>query len=564
MTQGAGADDTTTSGLAANLRGLLQAPKELWLLYAVKLVESVAYFAVVNVLILFLHDDLRLSDRWSGTVYGTWGTLISLATFVSGFVADVMGLRRALLLGATTLVVGRAMLSFSETPAVPLLGLLISVWGVASMKPVMTAAIKKVAPTELRAFAYNIFYVVMNVGAFAAGHIVSALRRGLLGRSLRPMEILNGVGPADEAARAAFWRDVLPQAAQASETPQVWVEKLALVATGRAPSFWTQGDLGRIRDAVSATLAGQEVAAAPFGLSGYELIFAIATLLSLVSLWLCATMRPDEAADDAAADDGDRAATRGQRWSTRLQAELDGLPTRVGRTVRDAAAVGRSLLGEPTFRAYMLFISVLVLVRAVFVHAHSTWPTYMIRTFGADVPQAAIWSINPLLIIVLTPLIGAWTGRWSAWTAIMSGSFLTAFSVVPMMLPDLSATLGAAVLPAGFADPRLAGPVLFVVLVSIGEALWSPRLYEYVAVMAPPGREASYMGLTQLPMFAAKPLVGLMSGSLLATYCPEEGAADLTMLWGVIFATTLAGPVLALAMAGTIRAAERARLADGA
>ncbi len=546
------------SSLFANVRALLAAPRELWLIYAVKLVESVAYFAVVNVLILFLHDDLRLSDRWSGTVYGTWGTLISLATFVSGFVADVMGLRRALLVGAATLVVGRGMLSFSEVPAIPLLGLVISVWGVASMKPVMTAAIKKVAPPELRAFAYNIFYVVMNVGAFAAGHVVSALRRGLLGRSLRPMEILNGVGPADESALAALWRDVLPQAATVSETPEAWVQKIALVATGRAPAFWTQGDLGRVRDAVQATLAGQEVAPAPFGLSGYELIFAIATVMSLLSLWLCATMRPD---DDEGAD-----AAPGARadWTERLKAELDGLPTRLGQTLRQAAGVGRGLFGEPTFRAYMLFISVLVLVRAVFVHAHSTWPTYMIRTFGADVPQAAIWSINPLMIIVLTPLIGAWTGRWSAWTAIMSGSFITAFSVVPMMVPELAAALGEALLPAGLADPRLTGPVLFVVLVSIGEALWSPRLYEYVAVMAPPGREASYMGLTQLPMFAAKPLVGLMSGSLLATYCPEDGVADLTMLWGVIFATTLAGPVLALALAGTIRAAERARMAAAA
>ena len=558
MTQSAShAESNVRPSLLANLRALLGAPRELWLIYGVKLVESIAYFAVVNVLILFLHDDLRLSDRWSGTVFGTWGTLVSLATFLSGFVADVMGLRRALLVGAATLVVGRAMLSFSEIPLIPLLGLLVSVWGVASMKPVMTAAIKKVAPPELRAFAYNIFYVVMNVGAFAAGHIVSALRRGLLGRSLRPMELLNGVGPVEESALAAFWRDLLPVAAQQSETPEAWVQKIALVATGRAPAFWTQGDLGRVRDAVQATIQGQEVAAAPFGLSGYELIFGIATLLSLLSLWLCSRMRSDDEEAAIAHDAGER-----RDWTETLRAELDGLPGRVRQTLAAAAGVGRGLLGEPTFRAYMLFISVLVLVRAVFVHAHSTWPTYMIRTFGADVPQAAIWSINPLMIIILTPLIGAWTGRWSAWTAIMAGSFITAFSVVPMMVPDLSAALGGAILPAGLADPQLTGPVLFVVLVSIGEALWSPRLYEYVAVMAPPGREASYMGLTQLPMFAAKPLVGLMSGSLLATFCPEDGAADLTMLWGVIFATTLAGPVLALALAGTIRSAERARLAE--
>ncbi len=535
------------SGLWSDLRALFAAPRELWLLYAVKLVESIAYFAVVNVLILYLHDDLRLSDRWSGVVYGTWGTLISLVTFLSGFVADVMGLRKALLLGALTLVVGRGMLIGSEVPAIPLLGLVVSVWGVASMKPVMTAAVKAIAPTELRAFAYNIFYVVMNVGAFFAGHIVSWLRRSLLGRAIRPDEWLDGTLPASVEAQQALvakLATVVP-VAEGQQAADV-VERIGKVATGgRAPAYWTDADLERVQAAARAVAEGGEIAAAPFGLSGYELIFAVATVLSALSLLLCWRMRPDapNATDVAAADDGRTTLFGGMRS-----------------TLSAALRIGRGLFGEPTFRAYMLFISVLVLVRAIFVHAHSTWPTYMLREFGADVPQAAIWSINPAMIIVLTPIIGSLTSRWSAWTAIMTGSFVTAFSVVPMMFPAPFEALATAALGADAGlDLRLAAPLLFVVLVSIGEALWSPRLYEYVAVMAPPGREASYMGLTQLPMFAAKPLVGLMSGSLLATFCPEDGGHDVALLWGIIFATTLLGPLIAIGLSGTIRAAERAR-----
>lgn len=534
-------------GLWADLRGLLGAPRELWLLYAVKLVESIAYFAVVNVLILYLHDDLRLSDRWSGVVYGTWGTLISLVTFLSGFVADVMGLRKALLVGALTLVVGRGMLIGSEVPAIPLLGLVVSVWGVASMKPVMTAAVKAIAPTELRAFAYNIFYVVMNVGAFVAGHIVSWLRRSLLGRAIRPGELLDGtVAATAEARQSLFARlgEVVPL--EPGQQAVDVIEKLGKVATGgRSSAFWTDADLGRVEAAVRAVASGGEIAAAPFGLSGYELIFLVATVLSALSLLLCWRMRPDDVERDEQAGEA---------------APQQGLWTGMRKTLVAAFGIGRGLFGEPTFRAYMLFISVLVLVRAIFVHAHSTWPTYMLREFGQDVPQAAIWSINPAMIIVLTPIIGSLTSRWSAWTAIMSGSFITASSVLPMMFPAPFEALATATLGVDSGlDLRLAAPLLFVILVSIGEALWSPRLYEYVAVMAPKGREASYMGLTQLPMFAAKPLVGLMSGSLLAVYCPEEGAHDVTMLWGIIFATTLLGPLIAIGMSGTIRAAERAR-----
>jgi dipeptide/tripeptide permease len=532
------------SGLLADFRALLQAPRELWLIYGVKLVESIAYFAVINVLILYLHDDLRLSDRWSGTVYGTWGTLISLVTFLSGFIADVMGLRKALLLGAVTLVIGRAMLMASEFPLIPMAGLLISVWGVASMKPVMTAAVKTVAPPELRAFAYNIFYVVMNIGAFIAGQSVSVLRRGLIGRAIRPAELLDGVGPAAASSRDALVeRLVAVMPTSDGQTPMVALERLGKVATGgRAPPFWTDGDLQRVEAAVNAVRSGGAIAQAPFGLSGYELIFGVATLLSLLSLLLVWRMRRDPE---------DTSAARGRPVGVAVR-----------ETLRAAFGIGRGLFGESTFRAYMLFIAVLVLVRAIFVHAHSTWPTYMIREFGVDVPQAAIWSVNPLMIIVLTPLIGSMTARWSAWTAIMTGSFITAVSVLPMMAPELCASIGQGSLGAlGLVmDYRLTAPVLFVVIVSIGESLWSPRLYEYVAVMAPPGREASYMGLTQLPMFAAKPLVGLMSGSLLATYCPEDGAHDVALLWG-IFATTLIGPVIAIALSGTIRAAERSRTA---
>ena len=147
----------------------------------------------------------------------------------------------------------------------------------------------------------------------------------------------------------------------------------------------------------------------------------------------------------------------------------------------------------------------------------------------------------------------------------MTGSFITAASVLCMVVQHPLEGLAETTLSPLFGDwldYRVAGPILFIIVLSFGEALWSPRLYEYVAVMAPPGREASYMGLTQLPMFAAKPLVGVMSGFLIAAYSPESGARNTELMWTIIFATTLAGPLIALLFAGVIRAAEKERLAQ--
>ncbi|HJL16622.1 MAG TPA: MFS transporter [Sandaracinaceae bacterium LLY-WYZ-13_1] len=532
-------------GLIQDFRALTRAPRDLWIVYGVKLLESVSYFAMLNVLVLYLHEDLRLSDEWSGAVFGAWGTVVSLLTFLAGFVADAMGQRKALIIAAFTAVLGRAMLLTSEIPAIPLLGLAVGAWAVASMKPVMTAAIKTHAPTKVRAFAYSIFYVVMNLGAFVAGHVVSLLRTSLLGRVVRPGELLGGAEAASEEAQRALVEELVPalRPSMGKLADAEAVRSVARVATGgRDLGHWTVEDLTRVREGMEAHVAGQPLPGAPFGWSGYEMIFLVAALLSVVSLLLLRAMRPDR---PVSVGPGDHA-------SLGVRAVL-----------ARAVGIGAGLFKEKTFWAYLLFICVLVLVRAIFVHAHSTWPNYMVREFGHDTPFAAYWSLNPALIMILTPVIGSATSRFSAWWVIMTGSFITATSVLCMVWGGVFEEVAQAALSPVFDDGldyRVAGPIAFIVVLSVGEALWSPRLYEYVAVMAPPGREASYMGLTQLPMFAAKPLVGLMSGFLVAAYVPERGPHDASTMWLIIFATTLAGPLIALAFAGTIRAAEKERL----
>ncbi len=88
---------------------------------------------------------------------------------------------------------------------------------------------------------------------------------------------------------------------------------------------------------------------------------------------------------------------------------------------------------------------------------------------------------------------------------------------------------------------------LFYVSLSIGEAFYSPQLYEYAAVIAPKGQEASYMAMSYLPMFVAKLTVGILSGVLLSIFCPKVGPRHSEMLWVVIGILTLVAPVGLLA-----------------
>ena len=100
---------------------------------------------------------------------------------------------------------------------------------------------------------------------------------------------------------------------------------------------------------------------------------------------------------------------------------------------------------------------------------------------------------------------------------------------------------------------------IFIFFLSIGEAIYSPRLYEYPAAIAPKGQEASYMALSFLPYFVAKFFVGMLSGLLLAKHCPAEGQRNSQMLWLIIALITMITPIGLIALGRFIRVKEAGR-----
>jgi hypothetical protein len=98
----------------------------------------------------------------------------------------------------------------------------------------------------------------------------------------------------------------------------------------------------------------------------------------------------------------------------------------------------------------------------IFRHLDATFPKYMLREFGNQVPKGTIYSINPALIIVLVPLVTAATSQVDPLRMIQYGSYISALSVFSLVV---STTIWSA--------------VVFVIVLSIGEAVWSPRLYDY-------------------------------------------------------------------------------------
>ena len=183
---------------------------------------------------------------------------------------------------------------------------------------------------------------------------------------------------------------------------------------------------------------------------------------------------------------------------------------------------------QKRFWIFIVFIFLLVLVKMIFQYNHSLYPLYMERIDLKDW-TGKLYAINPAIVILLVPVMTAVTARMKGYNVIMWGSFLAAGSVFFLGLGESIWMI-----------------VAFQVALSIGEAIYSPRVYDYTASIAPPGREASYMAYSKAPMFFAKVAAGPATGFLLLHLCPETGESNTELMWIIVGISTLISPITLL------------------
>ena len=81
--------------------------------------------------------------------------------------------------------------------------------------------------------------------------------------------------------------------------------------------------------------------------------------------------------------------------------------------------------------------------------------------------------------------------------------------------------------------PTIAGAVAAMMLFALGEAIQSPRFYEYVANLAPPDQVGTYMGFAFLPIAIGTFIAGWSSGYLVKHYV-EGGNPNAPQMWYVV------------------------------
>ncbi len=132
-----------------------------------------------------------------------------------------------------------------------------------------------------------------------------------------------------------------------------------------------------------------------------------------------------------------------------------------------------------------------------------------------------------------------------AWTIILVT--IPATAIAKRLKPLSAMVLGFALATACWfvmgLVPTLAGAVAGMMLFAVGEAIQSPRFYEYVSNLAPQEQVGTYMGFAFLPIAIGTFMAGWSSGYLVAHYV-EGGNANAPRMWFVVGAYGVISTIL--------------------
>ncbi len=132
-----------------------------------------------------------------------------------------------------------------------------------------------------------------------------------------------------------------------------------------------------------------------------------------------------------------------------------------------------------------------------------------------------------------------------AWTIILVT--IPATALAKRLKPLQAMVLGFALATACWfvmgSVPTIAGAVAGMMLFAVGEAIQSPRFYEYVANLAPQDQVGTYMGFAFLPIAIGTFIAGWSSGYLVTHYV-EGGNPAAPQMWYVVGAYGVVSTIL--------------------
>jgi proton-dependent oligopeptide transporter, POT family len=183
------------------------------------------------------------------------------------------------------------------------------------------------------------------------------------------------------------------------------------------------------------------------------------------------------------------------------------------------ASLGESLknfgmvLGNPKF---MLFLLIFSGYWIVYWQEFIILPLYVHDYIDPKADTEIMLITGPLLVIALTVLMNVATQKVAPFRAITLGTLISAVAWICLII-----------------HPSVLMAYVTLGVVALGEIIQSPRYYEYISRLAPPGQQGTYMGFAFLPIGIGSLIAGWFGGKLIhhfgeVTHQPEK------MWWAVI------------------------------
>ena len=538
------------------IRGLTGAPRELYLLYFTKVTEYSAYGAAASIMVPFLQNDVMwggapLGDSNGYLYYTVWTLASTVITIMVGSVCDTIGVKKCLMIGAVALIISRGFTPLTtDVYMVTIFGFIPLAIGFAITGPVLKVGIKKFTTMKQSTLGFGLFYTLMNVG-FAIGAEIADYFRDLHGDSGSEMilgwefttyQIIILVGfvlNIPDFIAILVMRD----GAEMTENGLVLKEEeeqndnlgteLEQSRETRRPIMF--GELKKTL--IACTIAG---VLCSIMIEGEVHTWKINVIPVGKYLWAFVSTLVFFAALGVIYASFSIVGT----YNTGFDVIMKSVRDATKETIRQL----KENFQERPFWVYMGMLAILIFVRLTFYIFHLMFPTYAIRVFGADFPVASIFgTLNPVMIIFLVPLISALTVNIRSYTMLLWGTGISAASVFLVFIPDSVATglgntyFGTWVFdywleaPLGNQDPFLISLVIFIMVFTVGEAIWSPRLMQFSAEIAPRGKEGAYIALAMLPYFLGKAGAGVLSEQMTARYFTDNQVLfpshDVAWLW---------------------------------
>jgi dipeptide/tripeptide permease len=164
-------------------------------------------------------------------------------------------------------------------------------------------------------------------------------------------------------------------------------------------------------------------------------------------------------------------------------------------SVAEAAKNFLTVLSNPRFMIFLLIFSG---YWVVYWQEFIILPLYVHDYIDPKANTELMLVTGPLTVIALQMAMSFLTRKIPAFRAITLGTLLSGLAWLILI-----------------AHPTVPMVVLTLFAVSLGEILQSPRYYEYISRLAPPGQQGTYMGFAFLPIGIGSLIGGWFGGTLL-------------------------------------------------